>query len=45
MRLETVTQPVIENNALDADLPITLFLKSRLIGGGPINAVVFVYVS
>jgi len=32
--------PNRQNKALDAEPPIASFLKSTLIGGGPVNAVV-----
>ena len=32
--------PISDNQALDAEPPIASFLKSMLIGGGPVNAVV-----
>jgi hypothetical protein len=33
-------QPERQNKALDAEPPIASFLRSMLIGGGPVNAAV-----
>ena len=38
--MTTSARQIWHNKALDAEPPIASFLKSMLIGGGPVNAVV-----